>query len=121
MKKLFAKIKKFAGKCWRKFKKLCKFVVDEIKNAAQWCMDNQEVVYVISGITTIAYSIVKKIRKNAVLKEQEFHRTHIFDRSLNHWWSLKRDLTTNEMLEYEHRRATGETIGEILESMKVLA
>ena len=121
MKKLLKKLKNAAGKCWEAIKKGCKWIVDELKAAAEWCVENQEVVYVISGIMTIGWSMIKKFRKTNTQREQEFQRKHIYDRSIGHHWELKRGLTRYEMWEIDRWRRDGETLGEILQTMRVLA
>ena len=44
----------------------------------------------------------------------------MYDHSLNTRWQLKRPLTNEENVQLEMRRANGERIGDILDSMKVL-
>ncbi len=121
MKKLLNKVKNLAKKVWQKFVEGCKWIVKEIKEAAQWCLDNQEVVYVVCGGASAVSWVVKKFRKNAAEREQDYQRRHIYDYSLGHHWNLRRELTANEMFEYERRRQNGERIGDILQSMRVLA
>ena len=121
MKNVFKKLKNFCRKCWNKFKEFCRDIVDAIKAAAEWCLENQEVVYVASGAATIGWSIFKKFHKTAAQREQQYQRTHIYDHSIGHHWTLRRELTANEMWEIDRRRRDGETLGEILQTMRVLA
>ena len=126
MKKIFKKVKNAVKKFWQKFivkvQDGCIWIVKMIKKAIEWCMDNQEVVYVAIGAVSIGSSIYKKyFYKTAAQEGMEYQRKHIYDYSIGHHWTLKRELTSDEMKEYERRKAEGECTGDILESMRVLA
>ena len=121
MKKLLTKLKNLAKKVWRGFVHGCKWIVKQIQNGAQWCMDNQEVVYVVCGAASAASWVIRRFRKNSAQREMDYQRTHIYDYSLGHHWTLRRELTSNEMWEMERRKSNGESLGDILYSMRVLA
>ena len=121
MKKLWEKIKNFAKKAWIKCKKFCKKAEKKIVEAAEWITKHPEAVYIFSIVASIGMAGVKKFRKTAAEREREYQRTRIYDYSLGHHWILKRELTTSEMKEYERRKDHGENVGDILESMRVLA
>lgn len=121
MKKLLNKMKNLAKKAWTGFVKGCKWIVKQIQNGAQWCMDNQEVVYVVCGAASAVSWITKKFRKSRVEREQNYQRTHLYDYSIGHHWTLRRELTSDEMFELANRKMNGERMGDILQSMRVLA
>ena len=122
MKKIFEKIKNLARKCWSKIKKLFAKAWKSIQDAAQWCLDHPESVYIISGAAAAGSAVYKKFfYKTAAQKELEYQRRHVWDASLGHHWTLRRDLTSTEMTEMTRRRQAGESYADILESMRVLA
>ena len=104
-----------------KIKKLCKKAVKLIEETAEWITEHPEAVYIGGAVISLGTAGFKALRKTNIQKEQEFQRTHIYDYSLGHHWTLRRDLSKSEMLEYKRRKESGESIGDILESMRVLA
>ena len=122
MKKLWKKVKRLCRKFVEKLQDSCIWVVRTIKALINWCTKNQEVVYVIVGAVSIGSSIYKKyFYKTAAERELEYQRKHIYDYSLGHHWTLRRELTANEMMEMEERKRNGESMGDILQRMRVLA
>lgn len=72
---------------------------------------------VIGGIATTA----KVVGKNVNLqKEQRLKEKFVYDTSLGHYWELKQKLSNSQWTEIERRRAQGETLGQILNDMRVL-
>ena len=121
MKKLWNKVKNLAKKFWMKVQDACIWIVKMVKLAIEWCMNNQETFYVGVFAASCISSAVKKYRKTKMEREMDFHRNNIYDRSMGHYWQLRRRLTSDEMRELEQRKYYGESMGDILESMKVLA
>ena len=78
-------------------------------------------VTIISGLTGVANTAIRAISKsNSLKKEAELKSQYIWDASLGHHWRIKKPLSTNQMLELERRRGMGESIGKILDDLKVL-
>lgn len=92
------------------------------RNFTYWCSRNKEVIITLAPIVisgTIA--LVKVIsRHNNNRKSQELHDLYCYDRSLGHYWKLRRELTNKEWLEIDLRRKNGERLADILDSLKVL-
>lgn len=94
----------------------------KIKSFGKWCVENKELVMwftpiVIGGVTTI----VKVVGRGYNLRKQESVKNlYCYDRSLGHYWSLRRELSNREWLEVDQRKKNGERLADILESMKVL-
>lgn len=87
-----------------------------------WCSDHKtEIMFagpvVIGGIATISKVVGKHINLN---KEQTIKEKFVYDTSLGHYWELRQKLTNGQWTEIERRRANGETLGQILNDMKVL-
>ena len=55
------------------------------------------------------------LRKQEVLKD-----LYCYDRSLGHYWRLRRELSNKEWLEIDQRKKNGERLSDILAEMKVL-
>ena len=121
MKKLWSRIKNLAKKAWKKIKAGCKKVGEALVEAAEWMTAHPEAVLLGTSAMSLGVSGFKAIRKNKVQKEQDYQRTHIYDYSLGHHWTLRRELNTTEMKEFSKRKESGESVGDILESMRVLA
>lgn len=93
--------------------------VQEIKI---WAQQNPEMamLFVSSGIAVVSY-VGKAAVKNATLNKQEaVKELYCYDRSLGHYWELRRKLTNKEWLEIDKRKRDGEKLADILDEMKVL-
>ena len=53
-------------------------------------------------------------------KQEELKDLYCYDRSLGHYWRLRRELTNAEWLEIDRRKKNGERLADILEELKVL-
>lgn len=95
---------------------------EKIQNGKEWITRNKEAVItltpiVVSGVTTVA----KVVGKHVNLRKQESVKNlYCYDRSLGHYWSLRRELTNNEWLEVDRRKKRGERLSDILSDMRVL-
>ena len=94
----------------------------KIQNGKEWFIRNKESVIaltpvVIGGLTTITKVVSKRIN---LAKEEELKDLYCYDRSLGHYWQLRRELTNKEWLEIDKRKKNGERLSDILDEMKVL-
>lgn len=97
-------------------------VIEKIQNGKEWIIQNKEAVItltpvIIGGITTIAKVVGK--HKN-LRKEEDLKDLYCYDRSLGHYWRLRRELTNQEWLEIDRRKKNGERLSDILAELKVL-
>lgn len=74
-------------------------------------------VMAIGGIGAIAKAAKKNRR---IEEERELKEEYCYDRSMGHYYRLKRKLSNAEWLEIEKRRKNGGSLGEILQDMRVL-
>lgn len=72
---------------------------------------------VVGGIATVA-KVVN--RRTNLRKQEQLHDLYCYDRSLGHYWRLKRELSNNEWLEIDRRKKNGERLSDVLSDMKVL-
>lgn len=94
----------------------------KIQKGKEWFGRNKEVIIAlvpvtIAGLTTITKVVGKhwNLHKEKMVKD-----LYCYDRSLGHYWSLKRELTNKEWLEIDRRKAEGERLADILAEMRVL-
>lgn len=103
----------------RKFKKK----VDEIKNKTCDFVRGHKQEILIYGpiIVGAGGTLIKFLGKRVNLKKQEdLKDLYCYDRSLGHYWRLRRELSNREWLEIDTRKKNGERLSDILDEMKVL-
>ena len=78
--------------------------------------------FVILGGAAIGklYRKWKSIQPTQAELDREWHETHIYDRSLGMYFTLKRKMTPREQMEFDRRKRRGESTGDILQSMRLL-
>lgn len=94
----------------------------KLNEAKDWVKENKEVVALFLPIAvTGVKTATKVVHKNRNMrKEENLKNLYCYDRSLGHYWRLKRELSNREWLEIERRRKRGERLADILDSMRVL-
>ena len=97
-------------------------IKDKAQKCKEWIVRNKEAVVasvpiVIGGITTVVKAVSKH---NSQRKEQDLKDLYCYDRSLGHYWKLKRPLSNDEWLEIDKRKKNGERLSDILDELKVL-
>lgn len=107
---------------WFEKKTLKQKVEIKTKEAWNWLKDNKEATL---GIVVIAAGAIKSISK-AVRKHIDYKETEelvdkrVYDRSLGHYWELRRKLTNREWVEINERKKDGDSLGDILQQMNLL-
>ena len=94
----------------------------KIQKGKDWVVRNKEAVItltpiVIGGITTVAKVVGKHVNLH---KQEDLKDLYCYDRSLGHYWKLRRELTNQEWLEIDKRKKNGERLSDILDELKVL-
>lgn len=84
--------------------------------------ENKEAVV---GLAAIAGGLATKIihgaiKRSNLKKESDNKELYCYDRSLGHYWKLRRRLTNDEWVEIDKRKKNGERLADILDEMKVL-
>ena len=93
------------------------------EDAKIWCKNNPEVVIgaVITIVGTLVPAAYKKRAKMKTLKKaEEVKNLYCYDRSLGHYWKLRRELTNSEWAFIDKRKAAGERLADILADLNVL-
>lgn len=97
--------------------------------AINWTRDNMDLVVIFLPIAVGAVGFATKTGVGAVKdanrarllkKEENLKNLYCYDRSLGHYWALRRKLTNAEWVEIDKRKAQGERLADILNEMKVL-
>lgn len=94
----------------------------KVQQFGEWIDKNKEMLIVfipiaIKGVTTVC----KVVSKTSNLrKEEQLKDLYCYDRSLGHYWRLRRELTNKKWLEIDKRKKNGERLADILEEMRVL-
>ncbi len=105
-----------------KTKKTKKSLKTRFNETIEWCEQHKDILMV--GVPLVATSIVAVTKFGGKLLNTYNAKTlqdrYIYDRSLGHYWRLKRPLSNNQMLLISKRRNEGEALCDILASMKVL-
>jgi len=94
----------------------------KISDGLNWVNKNREAILVGAPIVIGAVKGVSKLISKGINlhKEKELKDLRCYDRSGGHYWRLKRELTTQEWLEFDKRKSNGERVADILTSMRVL-
>ena len=78
----------------------------------------------VGAVATIAKTTTNMVkaanRKSMLDKEQELKDLYCYDRSLGHYWQLKRKLTNSDWVKINKRRSEGDALADILADMNVL-
>lgn len=97
-------------------------VRDKFNDGKEWMYRNKELIIalapiVIGGSTTIFKVVGKRVNLH---KQEVVKNLYCYDRSLGHYWRLKRELSNKEWLEIDRRKKNGERLADILTDFKVL-
>lgn len=91
------------------------------RDGKDWVIDNKEMIIYNPIVVGIATPIIKAVSKNITLgKAKDLKELYCYDRSLGHYWSLRRELTNQEWLTVDRRKKCGERLADILADMRVL-
>lgn len=94
----------------------------KVNDAVNWANEHKELLILAVPVAVGAVKAgVKFTSKQITLhKEQDLKDLYCYDRSLGHYWKLRRELTNDEWLEIERRKQNGESLADILDDLKVL-
>ena len=94
----------------------------KVNDAKNWAYNNKELIMffgptLIGGITASVKAVNKHVKLN---KEKNLKDLYCYDRSLGHYWQLRRELTNSEWVKIDKRKNNGERLADILDELKVL-
>ena len=93
-----------------------------IKRAYNWCKANPQEALAIGGVilSGVCYLGKAAIKRSNIQAQEDVKNLYCYDRSLGHYWKLRRELRNDEWLEIDRRKQNGERLSDILDSMRVL-
>lgn len=94
----------------------------KIHLAAEWCKNNKEAVIVFGPVILGGIIEIAKIstKRHNVNEEKALKERYIYDRSTGHYYELRRKPKSSEWLQIEQRKQNGETLGWVLNDMRLL-
>ena len=97
-------------------------IKETLNKGLKWASENKELAAILATTTIGATAKTAKfVGKRVNLKKQEqLKDLYCYDRSLGHYWRLRRELTNSEWVEIDRRKQQGERLADILEELKVL-
>lgn len=97
-------------------------VIFKTKQAYQWCKDNPEMAITIGSVIFAGgkYCVKAGVKHRQIKEQEDVKNLYCYDRSLGHYWKLRRELRNDEWIEIDRRKQNGERLSDILYSMRVL-
>lgn len=98
----------------------------KVENAKKWIIRNQDWLViaapsVLGAGTAIVKFIAKSMNNHAKVKKiKDTKNLYCYDRSLGHYWKLKRELTNTDWVAIDRRKQHGERLSDILKDLNVL-
>ena len=101
--------------------------VYEKVNKAKWFVEDHkaQIVAVAAATPVVVGTIIQIARmvsqQDRLKKAKDLKELYCYDRSLGHYWKLRRELTNDEWLAIDARKRSGERLADILKELNVLA
>lgn len=101
---------------------LKKRIKEKLQKGKDWFVRNKDMIVVLAPVAIGGATVlVKSVGKHVNLrKEEQVKNLFCYDRSLGHYWALRRELSNREWLEIDQRKKSGERMADILEELRVL-
>lgn len=100
-----------------------------VKKTGEWLSNNKELTLILAPAAIGLVTIITKggiglvrdaIKAINIRSEKHVKDFYCYDRSLGHYWSLKRELTNREWIDIDKRKQNGERLADILNDLHVL-
>lgn len=107
-----------------KLKKFTEAAKEKCGDAAKWAKDNPaQASAAVSGIIGGCYGLKKLMapKKTGAEIDEMKRRLTYYDARTHIWWPLRRELTVSEKFRIEAAINNGESVGEVLQDLGVLA
>jgi hypothetical protein len=95
---------------------------EKYEGAKAWCQNNPQIVAVAVPIIvgSVVSAVKGGVRSHNIRNQERVKTEYCYDRSLGHYWELRRKLRSDEWIAIDRRRKKGERLADILASLKVL-
>ena len=92
------------------------------RKALDWWDENKSVVLIVVPVAgAVLTKGIQSIGRTVNLKLEERNKDRrLYDTSLGHYWELRRKLSNTDWVQINRRRNQGESLGDILDEMRVL-
>ena len=109
------------GKQLKKEERKRKFEEMKAKAKDWWDENKGYVAIVVPVVGAVLGKGIKAMSQHHNLKMEERNKDmRLYDTSLGHYWELKRKLRNDDWVQINRRRNRGESLGDILDEMRVL-
>lgn len=101
--------------------------VYEKVNKAKWFVeDHKAQIAAVAAATPVVVGTIMQIarmvsQQDRLKKAKDLKELYCYDKSLGHYWKLRRELTNDEWLAIDARKRSGERLADILKELNVLA
>ena len=94
----------------------------KLRDAGAWIRNHSEelkifVPVAVGAVVTVAKTVGRRANLH---KAESIKNMYCYDRSLGHYWRLKRELSNKEWLDIDRRKRNGERLADILSELRVL-
>ena len=98
------------------------WVREKVTDAQIWCDNHRQEIAIVSTVVLPAAATITKVcgKRINLGKEKALKENYCYDRSLGHYWALKRAPSNREWLEIDRRKKNGERLADILSELKLL-
>lgn len=102
------------------------WVYEKINKAKWFVEDHKAQIAAVAAATPVVVGTIMQIarmvsQQDRLKKAKDLKELYCYDRSLGHYWKLRRELTNNEWLAIDARKRSGERLADILKELNVLA
>lgn len=102
------------------------WVYDKVNRVKWFVEDHKAQIAAVAAATPAVVGTVMQVAKmvnqnNRLRKQKNLKELYCYDRSLGHYWKLRRKLTNDEWLAIDARKRSGERLADILKELNVLA
>lgn len=96
---------------------------EKLNIAVEWSKDHKEMIAVFGPVVIGGAIEILKIatKRHTVNEEKALKERFVYDRSNGHYYELKRQPKSSEWMQIEQRKQNGETLGWILNDMRLLS
>lgn len=93
-----------------------------LQELKEWVTEHKDVIVILTPICIKGVTMIIRVAAQYAntKKKETIKNEYCYDRSLGHYWKLRRKLTNEEWLEIDRRRKSGERLSDILMQLNVL-
>lgn len=102
------------------------WVYEKVTKAKWFVEDHKAQIAAVAAATPVVVGTIMQIarmvsQQDRLKKAKDLKELYCYDRSLGHYWKLRRELTNDEWLAIDACKRSGERLADILKELNVLA